>query len=191
MHQQEQRQYSFVSLVDIEQIRELLEAHYQITGISACILDPDENILVEVGCQDICTRFHRAGPLSRKRCRKSDSFIKKHLSECDDGYLDYRCKNGLMEVAVPIIIRELHLATLFTGQFFYEDDKPDVEYFRRQAEEFGFDEDGYLEALGRVPIFTRGHIRTIVEFYRRLVNVIAEMGLKNLELRSEAAKRDQ
>ncbi len=182
---------TFANLVDIDQIRELLEAHYKITGVCAGILDTDENILVAVGYHDICTRFHLVHPVAKLNCRESDAYIKAHLSECKDGYLDYRCKNGLVDVAFPIIIRDVHLATFFTGQFFYDDDRPDVEYFRNQAEKFGFDETGYLEALGRVPVFTREHIRKIVEYYRHLVRIIAGMGLKNLELRNEAAERKQ
>jgi PAS domain S-box-containing protein len=180
---------SFANLVDIEQIRELLETHYKITGVCAGILDTDENILVAVGYHDICTRFHLAHPVAKLNCRESDAYIKAHLSECKDGYLDYRCKNGLVDVAVPIIIRGEHLATFFTGQFFYDDDKPDTEYFRKQAEKFGFDETGYLEALDRVPVFRRDRIHNIVQYYRNLVKIITAMGLKNLELRREAAER--
>jgi PAS domain S-box-containing protein len=182
---------SFTRLVDIEQIRELLEAHYNITGVGAAILDSDENTLVAIGYHDICTRFHLVHPLAKLNCLESDAYVKAHLSECKDGYLDYRCKNGLVDVAVPIIIRGEHLATFFTGHFFYDDDKPDMEYFRRQAEKFGYDENGYLEALGRVPIFTRDHVHKITEYNRNLVRIIAEMGLKNLELLNETVKRNQ
>jgi PAS domain S-box-containing protein len=182
---------SFTHLVDIEQIRELLEAHNNMTGVGAAILDTDENTLVAVGYHDICTRFHLIHPPAKLNCRESDAYVKAHLSECKDGYLDYRCKNGLVNVAVPIIIRGEHLATFFTGQFFYDDDKPDVESFRKQSEKFGFDETGYLEALGRVPIFTRDHVHKITEYNRNLVRIIAEMGLKNLELLNEVAKRNQ
>ena len=182
---------TFANLVDTDQIRELLEAHYKITGIGAAILDRDENVMVAVGYHDICTRFHLVHPLTKLNCRESDAYIKAHLSECNGGYLDYRCKNGLVDVAVPIIIRGEHLATFFTGQFFYDDDEPDVEYFRKQAENFGFEETGYLEALGRVPVFTRDHIRKIVEYYRHLVGIIAGMGLKNLELRNGASERNE
>jgi PAS domain S-box-containing protein len=180
---------TFAHLVDIEQIRELLEAHYKITGIGAGILDTDENILVAVGYHDICTRFHLVHQIAKQNCRESDAHIKAHLPEFNDGYLDYRCKNGLVDVAFPILIRGEHLATFFTGQFFYDDDKPDVEFFRKQADKFGFDETVYLEALGRVPVFTRERIHKVVQYYRNLVKIIAGMGLKNLELCREAAER--
>jgi two-component system cell cycle sensor histidine kinase/response regulator CckA len=87
-------------------------------------------------------------------------------------------------VAMPIIIDGEHLATFFTGQFFYDDDNPAEEYFRAQAREFGFDEESYLEALSRVPAFTREEIRGIMDYYRNLVHIMIELGLRNLELRA-------
>ncbi len=182
---------SFVQLVDIEHIRQLLEAQYRITGILSAILDTDENILVAVGWQDICTRFHRVHPGACARCRESDAYIKAHLQYFNGEYLDYRCKNGLRDVAVPIIIGGAHLATLFTGQFFYDDEKPDMEYFRAQAEKFGFDTGDYLEALGRVPICSRDQVRNIMNYYGSLVKVMAEMGLKNLELSRAVREKEE
>jgi PAS domain S-box-containing protein len=179
----------FAQLVDMEQIRQLLEAHHKITGVCTAILDTDENILAAVGWQDICTRFHRVHPAACVRCRKSDAHIKKHLPDFKGDCLDYRCGNGLREVAVPIIIDGEHLATLFTGQFFYDDDKPDAEYFRNQAKEFGFDEAEYLAALRRVPVFSHGQIRNIMDYFRNLVLITAELGLKNLRLTREVDER--
>ncbi len=180
---------TFPQLVDLEKVRQLLEAHFKITGMLSAILDADENILVAVGWQDICTHFHRANPASRARCRESDAYIKAHIQDFDGEYLDYRCRNGLRDVAVPIFIGGEHLATFFTGQFFYDDDKPDVETFRAQAGEFGFDEAGYLDALSRVQVYTRGQIRSYMEYSRCLVQMMAEMGLRNLELSREVAIR--
>jgi two-component system cell cycle sensor histidine kinase/response regulator CckA len=179
----------FVQLVDIEQVQRMLEAHYRITGVLSAILDPDEKILVAVGWQDICTRFHRVHPGACDRCRESDAYIKAHLPDFQGEYLEYKCKNGLRDVAVPIVIAGEHVATFFTGQFFYDDDRPDTEYFRAQAREFGFDEQSYLEALSRVPVFTREQIRSIMGFYRSLVQILVDTGLKNLELTQEMQER--
>src|SRR5664279_2186599 len=95
---------TFPQLVDLEKIRQLLEAHFKITGMLSAILDAEENILVAVGWQDICARFHRANPATCARCRESDAYIKAHLHDSDGEYLDYRCRNGLRDVAVPIFI---------------------------------------------------------------------------------------
>jgi PAS domain S-box-containing protein len=174
---------SFVQLVDIEKIRHLLEAHYKLSGILSAILDTKENVLAAAGWQDICTKFHRTHPATCTRCRNSDAYIKAHLHDFKEGYVDYRCLNGLRDIAMPIIIGGEHVATLFTGQFFYDDEKPDVEFFRAQAEEFGFDKKAYLEALSQVPIYSREQVNNVMDYFRILVTGIADLGLKNLELR--------
>ena len=56
---------TFPQLIDLEKIRQLLEAHFKITGMLSAILDAEENILVAVGWQDICVRFHRINPATR------------------------------------------------------------------------------------------------------------------------------
>jgi PAS domain S-box-containing protein len=180
---------TFPQLVDLEKIKQLLEAHYKITGLLSAILDVEENVLVAVGWQEICARFHRTNRSTLARCRESDAYIKSHLHDFTGEYLDYRCRNGLRDVALPIIIGGVHMATFFTGQFFYDDDKPDVEFFRAQAREFGFDETDYLDALSRVQVCTREQVRNFMEYFRCLVQMMAEMGLRNLELSREVAVR--
>jgi two-component system cell cycle sensor histidine kinase/response regulator CckA len=180
---------TFAQVVDIEQIQRLLEAHYKVVGISSAILDDHENILAAAGWQDICTCFHRGHYADRERCRESNAHIKGHLSRCAGECPDYTCKNGLRNMAVPIVIAGKHLATFLTGQFFYDDEKPDIEYFRLQAREFGFDEEKYLDALTRIPVFTREQSRNTIDYCWSLVNVMAEMGRKNLELAQEMKER--
>jgi len=167
---------------DLEEIQKLLEAYFKLTGIISAILDPEGSIIVAVGWQDICTRFHRKNPVSCTRCEESDKFILSQLTDLKDDFLEYKCKNGLWDVALPIFIEEKHIATFFTGQFFYDDDLPDRERFRAQAREFGYDENDYLKAFDQVPIFTRSQIRTAVDYYRSLVTLIADAGQKKQRL---------
>lgn len=176
-------------LLDMGQLQRLLEAQYRMTGVCAAILDVEENVLVAVGWQDICTRFHRRHPVTLSRCRQSDARIKLHLGDCPKGYVDYRCQNGLWDVAMPLFIEGRHLATIFTGQFFYEDDPPDMAFFRAQAAECDFDEAEYLAAVRRVPIVSREQIRHVMEFFRSLVEIMAESGAKNLRLAEEIEER--
>ena len=70
-----------------------------------------------------------------------------------DDYHFYKCLNGMVDVAVPIIIKGEHIANLFSGQFFLE--KPDKSFFIKQAEKYNFDKDTYLKALNDVPIIQK------------------------------------
>lgn len=171
-----------LQFLDIEEIKKLLEAYFKLTGIISSILDPEGNIIVAVGWQDICTRFHRMNPISRARCQESDLSINSRLHTLGNDFLEYKCKNGLWDVALPIFVEGEHVASFFTGQFFYEDDLPDREMFHAQAVELGFNEKDYLSALDRVPVFSRAQIRTAIDYYRSLVTLITDAGCNNLKL---------
>jgi ligand-binding sensor protein len=142
---------NFSELVDIDELKEICESFTQLTGAATAILDLEGNILVATGWHDICTCFHRINPETALRCRESDTVLAGMLKAGEE-YNVYKCKNGLVDVAVPILIAGEHVANFFTGQFFFE--APDRNYFIRQAEKFGFDQKPYLEALDRVPVFS-------------------------------------
>lgn len=180
---------SFEQLVDLPQVRQLLESHHRLSGMAYGLFDSNENNLIAVGWQDICTRFHRVHPVTLERCRESDAFIKAGLFERKDDFMEYRCKNGMIDIAIPIIIDGKHLATFFTGQFFYDNDLPDRDFFVKQAVEMGFPSDDYLTALDRVPVFNREHVQGNLLFLYNMVLMMAEMGMKNLRLTHEMEER--
>jgi len=182
--------YKFSDLVEIPFIQLLLNSFYGATGISHSLLDNDNNILSRAGWQEICTQFHRVCPQTECRCKQSDSYIAAHLH--DGPYVGYNCMNGLIDYAAPIIIEGQHLATIFKGQFLHE--PPDEDFFRRQAQEYGFDEAAYMEALHQVPIIPEEQIEAIMEFYSQLGQFLATMGLerkRQLEAADQTIREQQ
>jgi len=169
----------FSDLVVIGELQDLCERFTEVTGAVTAILDLEGNILVSSGWQDICTKFHRVHPATQARCRESDTILAGQLSE-GQLYNVYRCNNGLVDVAVPIVIEGTHIANFFTGQFFFE--PPDRAFFIRQAEEAGFDPVSYLEAMNRVPVFSEEKVRSIMGFFTRLSGLIGNMAYDRSKL---------
>jgi len=176
----------FVDLVDIDELRRLWESCTAFSGAASAILDLDGNILVATGWQEICTQFHRVHPETASRCRMSDTILASQLAK-GERYNVYRCRNGLVDVAVPITIDGERVAHLFAGQFFLE--APEKEYFMRQAERFGFDEAAYLQALSRVPIYDDQQVRAMLDFFSRLARLMGEMGLARKRLENANAEQ--
>jgi PAS domain S-box-containing protein len=180
----------FAELVDLERLRTLCESFTALTGAVTAVLDLDGRVLVATGWQDICTRFHRACPGSADRCRESDTVLANRLHE-GERWTVYECKNGLVDVAVPIVVGGEHVANFFTGQFLFQPAEPGR--FERQAAEFGYDLDAYLAALGRVPVFSEEHVRKLMDFLGRLAAVFGEMGLvrKGIEAAAHRASESE
>ncbi len=185
--------YKFADIVDIPAIQELMESLWQASGIPVGIVDIEGRVLVATGWQEICTRFHRRNPETEQLCRESDAFLQHQLRingiSDQSGSVEYKCKNGMIDIAVPIVIEGRHLASLFLGQFFYQ--PPDEVVFREQARVYGFDEAAYLQALKRVPIFTRQKVLNMLDYHRRLVDLMAQTGVQKIEwLEAQAALRE-
>jgi len=168
------KKYHISELIDIDLLQQLFDSFYELTGIMHAFLDVDTNILSRIGWTDMCLNFHRSCTETEHRCIKSDSFMSAHLQ--DGPYIRYRCLNGLIDYATPIIVEGQHLATIYMGQLLNE--PPDEEYFRRQAQEFGYDEEAYIEALHKINIVPEHRIKPIMEFYSKLGQVLASIGLE-------------
>ncbi len=175
------KEYRLSDLLDMSIIQKLAYSNFCAGGIPMSIIDArDGAILVQAGWQDVCTMFHRAFPLSAERCRESDISLTDQLTEGE--FYRYRCKNGLHYFATPIIVAGRHLATLFLTQFFFADEIPDREYFVRQAGEFGYDCASYLEAIGRVPVFSAEKVRYILDYDLALVRFITDLAEQSLRI---------
>lgn len=171
--------YELTDLVDINQLRKLLDSFYQATNIASGIVSRDGTILTSTGWRDMCTKFHRVNPNSKLLCIESDVFILEKLKN-KDIIVDYKCKNGLIDIGTPIVVDGIFLATIFSGQIFFE--KPDKEFFRMQAKKFGFDEEAYLKALDEIPIVNKEEQEKILIFLKHLSEMVGELGLRQLKI---------
>jgi signal transduction histidine kinase/DNA-binding NarL/FixJ family response regulator len=168
----------FSDVIDVEMVQELMDGYYAVTKIPTGIIDGEGFVWTANGWLDICTKFHRVNPETAERCRESDTYIASHLKTCQE-YVSYTCAHGLTDVASPIIVAGQHVAHVMTGQLFLKE--PDVEFFRKQAHRFGFDEDAYLKALAEVPVITEERLDVIMKFLAKLAQFLADMGYKRLK----------
>jgi PAS domain S-box-containing protein len=165
-------------LIDLKRVNTLLEGFNQSTGFVTAILDLEGHVLSQSGWRHMCTDFHRIHPETAKKCRISDTQLANKLVQSEK-YHFYECLNGLVDVAVPIVIDGDHVANLFSGQFFFEE--PDPAYFKKQAETYGFDEKKYMEALQKVPVVSKEKVETVMEFLQGMTQFISETGFQKQE----------
>ncbi|QTA89769.1 PocR ligand-binding domain-containing protein [Desulfonema magnum] len=166
--------YKFSDLIDVDKFQKLMESFTEATGATTAIIDTDGTVLVASGWKDICTKFHRVHPETARRCTESDTALAGQLDK-GEKYNVYECLNGLVDVAVPVVIEGEHVGNLFTGQFFFE--PPDTEFFRKQASKYDFDEASYLKALSEVPVFSRDQIKRTMNYLSHLAELVGETGL--------------
>lgn len=173
----------YSDLVDIGKLQELMESFSQVIGIANAVIDVDGIVITHAGWQDVCTKFHRVNAETCQRCIESDTSLVESMTRGTQ-YAIYRCHNGLVDTAAPIIVEGEHVANVFTGQFLTE--PPDLEFFRKQALHFGFDETSYLEAISRVPVLLKERVESVTRLYALLAGVLADNGLDRLKQKKAA-----
>ena len=169
-----------VDIIDTPAIQLLMDDFYKLTRIPIGILDLKGNVLVGVGWQDICTKFHRIHPETCKHCIESDIQLSKDVSP--GKFKLYKCKNNMWDIATPIMIGNQHFGNIFLGQFFFDDEEIDYELFRMQARKYGFNEEEYIAALKAAPMLSRYTIDESMAFFMKLANIISKLSYSNIKL---------
>ena len=171
-------EYTLHDIIDMEHFQNLQDRLNEIYSFPSAIIDNEGNILTATAWQDVCTKFHRQNKDSELHCIQSDRYILSHLHEANPA-VSYRCPHGLVDNVTPIIVDGIHYGNFFTGQFFLE--KPDMDFFRTQAKKYGFDEDAYLDAVKKVPVWSQETLNSYLYFIKELITLISESGLKKLK----------
>ncbi len=169
--------YNLAYVLPLDQMQWLLDSFCDAVGVASALIDLEGNVLVGAHWQRICTDFHRANATTCARCIESDTVLASQLAE-GEHFSVYRCRNGLVDAAAPIIIEGHHVANAFVGQFLLE--SPDEAFFRQQTHEYNFDETSYLEALAQVPIVPRYKLPAILSFLSSFARLVTTMGLERL-----------
>ncbi len=184
-------------LLNVEDLQTLLAHFCDAVGVASAISDLKGNLLAFANFRRACTQFHRVGEVSAQRCAESDSILGSRLEEGQD-FTIYQCKNGLTDAASPLIIDGKHLANILIGQFHLQE--PDLEFFRRQARDLGYDEEDYLASIKEVPMMSEEKLPSILGFLSGFAKIVGTLTLdrirasqaaEDLKRRAEELRRSQ
>jgi len=175
-------------ILDVQAIQSLMDSFYELARIPMSIIDLKGKVLVGVGWQDICTKFHRVHPETCKHCIESDTQLSAGLTVGESKL--YKCKNNMWDIATPIMVDGKHVGNVFSGQFFFDDEPLDYELFRSQARRYGFPEEEYIAALEAAPKLSRKSLDTGMAFLKDLAQMFSRLSYSNIKLYQSLAERD-
>ena len=176
-------------IIDVPAVQSLMEIFHRITGMPSAIVDDKGNVLIGIGWQDICTRFHRCHPETLKNCIESDTTLASGATP--GSFKTYRCKNGMWDMASPIVVAGRHIGNIYLGQFLYAEETIDVQWFRDQAKRYGFNEEEYIAALSRIPHYNRETAMEVMSFYSQLAEMLSSLGFRTISLARMITARKQ
>ncbi|MTI55378.1 PocR ligand-binding domain-containing protein [Geosporobacter ferrireducens] len=107
--------YYLKELMDIEKLEQLQEQFSKATGFAFTVVDfKGDEITKRIGCSEFCKGW-RAEKENRKVCNFCDTYGRLE-SIINQKPNIYRCPAGLIEVTVPLIIKEQYLGAVLFGQ---------------------------------------------------------------------------
>jgi len=184
----EKANLEIANIIDSKVIQSLMNDFYRLAHIPMGLNDLKGNVLVSVGWQEICTKFHRVNPEACKHCVESDINLSTGVAPGE--YKLYKCKNGMWDVVTPIMVEGQHVGNIFSGQFFFDDGPIDYEFFRLQARKYGFNEEEYIAALKKVPRLSREAVDTSMAFFMTFANMISQLSYSNIKLSQSLSEYD-
>ncbi|RPI19161.1 MAG: PAS domain S-box protein, partial [Acidobacteriales bacterium] len=173
---------------DARAIQSLMEEFHKLVNIPMAILDLKGQVLVGVGWQEICTRFHRVHSETSRNCTESDTQLTAGVAPGQ--VKSYKCKNGMWDLVTPLVVGGRHVGNLFLGQFFFEGERVDQEWFRSNARRYGFQEEPYLAALEAVPRLSKETSDVGMAFLTKLGGILSLQSYSNIKLARALADRD-
>jgi PAS domain S-box-containing protein len=178
-------------IIDAPAIQALVEdLHFhRVSGLPISIIDIKGKLLVGVGWQEICKKFHRGHPETLKRCTESDTILTEGIAPGE--FKQYRCRNNMWHLVTPIMVGGKHMGNLFMGQFFFENEALDYGLFRAQAAQFGFPEEEYMAAMKAVPRLSQECVNRGKSFFLRLIDTFSKLSYGNIKLARLLAERDR
>ena len=170
---------SIEELVDIKKLEEIFLKFSKLTGYTTGFVKQESReVLISTGWTDICQTYHRGSDSSAHICQESNAELTKGLKESHQVMIK-QCQHGMVDGATPIIIDGEHLADIFSGQVLFN--KPNIENFKKGANEFGYDTQSYLKALEAVKVISEDKLKEVLEFLSSVAKIIAEIGKEKKE----------
>lgn len=183
------REIQLESIVDVEKLQAIMKNFCSFAKIALVLRDLKGEVIIASGWRDVCTKFHGVHPSTRSNCVESHLFPSKNINpgEC----VDYICKYGFRNAVTPLYIGGHLVGNIYAGQFFYDDEPIDEDYFIKQAGRYGFDQNDYITAVRRMPRHSRETIGRILNFLVQFTEYISINTATNLRLKKEICERKQ
>ena len=177
----------FADLVEPDHLRQLLATHFAGTGMPTGLMDASGRLLINIGLHDACHILHNGEVASCQECHQGTPEARASLRAgipCE-----YRCKHGLCDYGIPIIVEGSLLATILLGQFYYENDDPlrDV-VLLEAAGKTNLTKAVFFQAMRKIPRFPHSEVESIRRHGMALAVLLADLAAKNLRLMEALAQ---
>ncbi len=181
-----ENELKLTDLVDVETLQQIQDAFSDMTGLAALTADID-GVAVTEGSNftDFCFKYTRRSALGKKRCEQCDINGARLCIARGTG-CSYQCHAGLVDFAAPIMVNGKLIGSFIGGQALVE--PPDLDKFRKIAEEIGVNPDEFVEAVKKVNVVDQAQVDLAARSLSVIANALSAIAYKGYQLKLKNAE---
>jgi two-component system response regulator YesN len=175
-------------VIDVGEMKKILNSFVLATGLGAVCVDaqgelaivPDEH---EGYCQ-FCKEIRRDHD-GRRRCNDSMNKAGKLAAQLGEPYI-YRCHAGLVELAAPILFKDLYLGSISCGPVLMWDwDDSAIEEVLVLTQDLDINREMLIDAGNKINMLAGRNVQAAAELLYITANHIAQSNIITLQQRKE------
>jgi len=169
--------YTLKDLLDLPQLRDLLDSWNEVQSVSSAVLDLTGELLAGALSPEIGSTLQRVGADTEGTRLSNNRRIAAIVSQGPGEFL-HRFPTGLVDAALPIVVAGRHLGTVCAGQLLLS--APKDSQLSETASRYDLETADDPSALAQVPVISEQLLRKNLEFCLTLTQTLAEQGLRQL-----------
>ena len=178
-------------LIDTSSLRSLQDAFAAATGMAVAALDNNESVPNDSkwSCrQEFCANCIKHSSEGTSKCKKYIQGCVEEAKRSARPYVD-TCFAGIVEFAVPVIVRGSYVGALVGGQVFTN--KPDDRKMTASARNLGIDPVQYIDIANAIEKMPEQRVEAAANLLSQIVTETAEIGyMRVTSAKRGAAARD-
>ena len=164
--------YKLDELIDMQAVSSMIDNLSKITNITIFVINVQGDIIIESPNSKFCKNFHRKYPTLNHICSNNKHLLAYSIDK------NPKCHLGLSNLSVPIILCKDVIGYIQLGQFFTE--KPDLDFYKKKCDFYGFNEKEYFEALKEIPIVPEDKLDSYKNLITQFISTILNKDYKSL-----------
>lgn len=180
---------SLLDLIPLEDLQQLQDALAEMSDVESVITDPAGNPLTMISSEwPVCRRI-RDSEKGAKDCLKRIEAISTQVKQSKKPSFQ-NCEHlGIIKAAVPIVVRESHLANWWISKICVE--LVDTSKVEAYAQQLDLDAADLLKALQASPRGSEAEFKRVLAWVNNLAGQITLLGFRNLILTRDNSKMER
>ncbi len=167
-------------VINVDILQEIQDKFSRATGLAAVIVDLEGNPITEYSRFTPYCWLIRSLPGGIAKCKISDAYLGRKASSSGKTEI-HCCHAGLIDIAAPIIVNGIHMASVLCGQILIDgSDQESEQNLSQCAKELNIDKVSLLNEREKIPKIQREQVQAAADLVQIIANYIVGMGIASV-----------